>query len=60
MKGDSYLSLGEIRNRRKAQNKEYYELLSRNKKARIEHTLKLFEEVETLNKLTKELQGGKN
>lgn len=58
--GENYLSLGEIRNRRKDQNKEYYRLLDRNKKARIEHTKKLFEEVETLNKLTKELLQGRN
>ena len=56
--GESYLSLGEIRNRRKDQNKEYYTLLNKNKKARMKHTKKLFEEIETLNKLKKELNGG--
>lgn len=60
MKGDSYLTLYQIRERRKKQNKEYYELLNKNKLARIKHTNKLFEEIDTLKKLTKELQGGKN
>lgn len=56
--GDSYLSLGEIRNRRKAQNKEYYNILKKSRELRIKHTNLLFEEIDTLKKLTKELEGG--
>lgn len=58
MKGDSYLTLAQIRGRRHGQNQQYFKELREARAERIKHTRKLNREIRILDKLKKEMKGG--